>query len=96
MFYTKINKKEISLIDLPIFCRCPRCGKEIEVTADYWDFWGDLDFDPFESAIYCDSCSSEMNAEKEYITENIAESLTHAPHTEAEKILEFVRKYAEI
>ena len=33
---------------------------------------------------------------KHYITEHIADSLTHAPHTEAEKILEFVRKYAEI
>ena len=88
---------ELPMIDTEIYCNYPRCGKEIEMSADYWDYvGGNSDFDPFESAIYCDNCTSDMNEMRDYITEHIADSLTHAPHTEAEKILEFVRKYAEI
>ena len=88
---------ELPMIDTEIYCRCPRCGKEVEISAEYWDFvGGNSDFDPFESAIYCDSCTADMNEMRDYIAENIGESLTHAPHSEAEKILEFVRKYAEI
>ena len=91
------NIQEQPIIDTEIFCNCPHCGKEIEISAEYWDFvGGNSDFDPFESAIYCDSCTADMNEMRDYIAENIAESLTHAPHSEAEKILEFVRKYAEI
>lgn len=102
MIYTKTFDEngtayELPMLDTEIYCNCPRCGKEIEISAEYWDFVGsDSNFDPFDSAIYCDSCTEEMNAERTYIEKNISESLTHAPHSEAEKILEFVRKYAEI
>lgn len=91
------NIQEQPMIDTEIFCNCPRCGKEIEISAEYWDFvGGNSDFDPFESAIYCDSCTADMNEMKEYITEHISASLDHAPSEELAKLLEFTQKYANI
>ena len=98
MIYIKTYDKngtsyELPMIDTEIFCNCPRCGKEIEISADYWDFWGDLDFDPFDSAIYCDNCILDMQEMKDYIAEHISDSLDHAPSEELSKILDFVQKY---
>ena len=91
------NIQEQPMIDTEILCNCPRCGKEIEISAEYWDFVSDdSEFDPFESAIYCDSCTADMNEMRDYINEHIAESLDHAPSEELAKVLEFVQKYSKI
>ena len=88
------NIQEQPMIDTEIFCNCPRCGKEIEISAEYWDFLGgNSNFDPFESAIYCDSCVADMNEMRDYINEHISASLEHAPSEELSKVLDFVQKY---
>lgn len=102
MIYLKTFDKngiacELPMLDTEIYCRCPRCGKEIEISAEYWDFVGsDSNFDPFDSAIYCDSCTADMNEMREYINENISDSLNHAPSEELAKVLDFVQKYSKI
>lgn len=90
------NAQEQPMIDTEIFCNCPRCGKEIEISAEYWDFLNsNSDFDPFESAIYCDNCILDMQEMKEYITEHISDSFEHAPSEELTKVLDFVQKYSK-
>ena len=102
MIYTKTFDENgtayaFPMLDMEIYCRCPRCGKEIEISADYWDFVSsDSNFDPFDSAIYCDNCILDMQEMKEYITEHISASLDHAPSEELAKLLEFTQKYANI
>lgn len=65
MFYVKekINdalsiKTELS--DENVFCRCPRCGAEVQV--DLNEFFGDENFDLFGSELYCDACSQKARS----------------------------------
>ncbi len=60
--YTKIKEKngkakEIMAVDLPFYCRCPECNKEIEISL-YDEIAHNPDFDPYSSMVYCESCSA--------------------------------------
>ena len=60
MFYVKVRLNEDTVLETDITqsnvcCRCPRCGREVNV--DLTAFVGDEDFNPFDSAVLCEDCS---------------------------------------
>ena len=62
MFYVKekINDAVEVTIEIAdnVFCRCPKCGVEVEV--DLSEFIGDKDFDLYGSAVCCEKCSKKF------------------------------------
>ena len=62
MFYVKekINDAVEVTIEIAdnVFCRCPKCGAEVEV--DLSEFIGDKDFDLYGSAVCCEKCSKKF------------------------------------
>ena len=62
MFYVKekINDAVEVRIEIAdnVFCRCPKCGVEVEV--DLSEFIGDKDFDLYGSAVCCEKCSKKF------------------------------------
>ena len=62
MFYVKETINEAVEVKIEIadnvFCRCPKCGVEVEV--DLSDFIGDEDFDFYGSAVCCEKCSKKF------------------------------------
>ena len=69
---TKREVKEVMVVDLPFYCRCPECNKEhsvplFEMIAD------DPDFDPYSSRVYCESCTAVFNEIREDIKHTLAD-----------------------
>lgn len=69
--YTKIKGKngktrEVTVDDLPFYCRCPECNKEIEVSL-FDEIAHNPDFDPYSSRVYCESCTAVFNGIREQI-----------------------------
>jgi uncharacterized protein with PIN domain len=62
VFYVKetINDAVEVTIEIAdnVFCRCPKCGVEVEV--DLSEFIGDKDFDLYGSAVCCEKCSKKF------------------------------------
>lgn len=63
--YTKIREKdgstrEVMAVDLPFYCRCPECNKEIEISL--FDVVAENpDFDPYSTKVYCENCTAVFN-----------------------------------
>ena len=75
MYIKDKDGEKIPLSDIEIFCKCPKCGKEIEKTADFWEYVSQVsDFD-IDSAFYCESCSERFQNERTFINENISAAL---------------------
>ena len=63
MFYVKEQLNDamevsIEINDENVFCRCPRCGTEIQV--DLAEVFADEEIDLFGTAVLCDSCSRKL------------------------------------
>lgn len=69
MFYVKEKISEtadinIEINDENVFCRCPYCGKEVQV--DIADILSDGESDLFCTSVLCDSCTKNVNGDKTY------------------------------
>ncbi len=67
MFYVKetINdavEVKVEINDENVFCRCPRCGTEVQV--DLNEFFGDEDFDLYSTNLLCDECGRKVRCGK--------------------------------
>ena len=63
MFYVKAAidgtvEVKVELHDDNIFCRCPKCGIEVEV--DIAALFHDSDDDLFSTTVFCDKCGKEI------------------------------------
>lgn len=63
MFYVKEQLNDamevsIEINDENVFCRCPRCGTEMQV--DLAEVFADEEIDLFGTAVMCDSCSRKI------------------------------------
>lgn len=63
MFYVKEPISDtieitIEINDENVFCRCPVCGKEVQVNLE--DVLGDGKDDLFGTAVMCEFCSQEL------------------------------------
>lgn len=61
MFYVKTqlarwNEIETEITDKNVFCRCPHCGREVQVNLSW--FAGDEDFDINSTSVLCIPCSA--------------------------------------
>ncbi|MGN0179795.1 MAG: hypothetical protein ACI4DY_10205 [Monoglobaceae bacterium] len=68
MFYVKEKLNDeveipIGINDENVYCRCPKCGAEVQVNLD--EFFGDEDFGLLYSAVYCDECNAKYMEEKD-------------------------------
>lgn len=56
-YYVRGNcGRKLPVTDLTIYTTCPRCGREIDATGDYWDLIS-TGIDPCRSSIYCSKCA---------------------------------------
>lgn len=56
-YYVKGNcGLKLNVTDLTIYTICPRCGREIDATGDYWTLIS-TGIDPQRSSIYCTRCA---------------------------------------
>lgn len=67
MFYvkTQLNNDaaiEVDIIPENVFCRCPRCNREVSV--DLVELARDEEFDLEGCAVLCDDCGEELIARK--------------------------------
>lgn len=65
MFYVKETVSDsmdvtIEINDENVFCRCPRCGDEVQVDLQEILKEGDL----FGTAVFCERCSRKMRGGK--------------------------------
>ena len=62
MFYVKEKINDVMEVSIEIednvFCRCPKCGNEVDVELS--DFIGDKDFDLYSSSVCCSKCSKKF------------------------------------
>ena len=63
MFYVKEQLNDamevsIEINDENVFCRCPRCGTEIQV--DLAEVFADEEIDLFDTAVMCKNCSKKL------------------------------------
>lgn len=62
MFYVKETLNDAMEVTIEIadnvFCRCPKCGAEVEV--DLSDFIGDENFDLYGTSVCCEKCSKKF------------------------------------
>lgn len=61
MFYLKHNGKKLYIEDDNVFTRCPRCGKELNMSLSDAVIDGDLDL--YGTSFYCRKCSERMHTE---------------------------------
>ena len=64
MFYVKEQLNDamefsIEINDENVFCRCPRCGTEIQV--DLAEVFADEEIDLFGTAVMCKNCSKKID-----------------------------------
>lgn len=94
MYIVDKDGEKITLSDIEIFCKCPKCGKEFEKTADFWEYVSqDSDFD-IDSTFYCESCSEAMANNKRFVLENIEDALNHMPAGELKKFVDTVSEFS--
>lgn len=94
MYIVDKDGEKITLSDIEIFCECPKCGKEIEKTADFWEYVSqDSDFD-IDSTFYCESCSEAMANDRRFVLENIEDALNHMPAGELKKFVDAVSEFS--
>lgn len=72
MIYTKTTTNGIQMdtpvSELPLFCKCPVCSKELRMTPyEVQELIQEGNFDIDESAMYCDDCHEEANLLREQI-----------------------------
>ena len=63
MFYAKERMNDamevsIELTDENVFCRCPKCGEEVQVNLE--DVFADGEVDLFGTSVLCDKCSHKV------------------------------------
>ena len=94
MYIKDKDGEKIALIDIEIFCKCPKCGVEIEKTSEFWEYVSQIsDFD-IDSAFYCESCSETMANDRRFVLENIEDALNHMPAGELKKFVDAVSKFS--
>ena len=94
MYIVDKDGEKITLSDIEIFCKCPKCGKEFEKTADFWEYVSqDSDFD-IDSTFYCESCSEAMANDRRFVLENIEDALNHMPAEELKKFVDAVSEFS--
>lgn len=94
--YTKIqvNGKEqpVDVSELEFYCNCPKCGKEVHVDA-FWEWVMDEDFDPYETAAYCDDCHDMLNTMREHVQGMAEEALWNMPANKVEEAYNLLAPY---
>ena len=66
MFYVKetINdavEVKVEINDENVYCRCLRCGAEVQV--DLNEFFGDEDFDLYGTSLFCSDCGRKVRCD---------------------------------
>ncbi len=85
--YTKIKErngktKEVMAVDLPFYCRCPKCNKETEISL-FDEIAHNPDIDPFSSRFYCESCTAVFDE----IRKQVKHTLDNVDNMSAEELL---------
>ena len=94
MYIKDKDGEKITLSDIEIFCECPKCGKEFEKTADFWEYVSQVsDFD-IDSVFCCESCSEAMANDRRFVLENIEDALNHMPAGELKKFVDAVSEFS--
>lgn len=94
MYIVDKDGEKITLSDIEIFCKCPKCGKEFEKTADFWEYVSQVsDFD-IDGGFYCESCSEAMANDRRFVLENIEDALNHMPAEELKKFVDTVSEFS--
>ena len=72
--YIKLNDgNQIDVIDLNFFCKCPVCGCEVAV-PEFFEYFENKNFDPYDSRIYCDNCTRESKTFRQILSAHVPES----------------------
>ncbi len=63
MFYVKEKLNDavevsIEINDENVFCRCPKCGEEVQVNLE--DVFADGEVDLFGTSVLCEECTHEI------------------------------------
>lgn len=95
MIYMKKNGQEAPITDLQMFCKCPECGTEIEMSGRELlklalDFDEGFDFD--SSSLFCDSCTMERVRIREQL-HNVQTAIDKMPLREAAQLVESLKPY---
>lgn len=94
--YVKIkdNGKEIKrkVIDLPFYCTCPCCGKEIELPEYFELITQNEDFDPFEMNLYCDKCNDKTKSLRQSI-KNLIDVVDIMPMDKLREVYGLMARY---
>lgn len=73
MYVKTADGTKIDVIDLNFYCKCPVCGCEVAV-PEFFEFCYDENFDPYDSRIYCDSCTRESKTFSQILSAYVPES----------------------
>ena len=88
---TKNGKvKNTPLSEMPLYCKCPHCGKEVKITAyEVQEFSENGDFNIDESSVYCENCQEKSNS----LRLDITEALHHMPLDKLREAYAMVKPY---
>ena len=88
---TKNGKvKNTPLSEMPLYCKCPQCGKEVKITAyEVQEFSENGEFDIDDSSVYCEECQEETNS----LRMNITDTLHHMPLDKLHKVYKMFEPY---
>ena len=102
MIYAKTTANGISqkipLSELPLFCKCPGCGAEVQ--TDVYDMLeataGFEDFDPDAFGVYCDHCQEEMNTIREHLSGmDVEETIDGMPLDKLKQLCDLTLPYLQ-
>ena len=65
MFYVKsVDGKNLPINEVAIYCNYPKCGKEVNASDLFLEFYKEVeDFDEY-SSIYCEECRPEVTHDR--------------------------------
>ena len=82
--------KNTPLSEMPLYCKCPQCGKEVKITAyEVQEFLETGTFDINDSSVYCEECQKKTNS----LRLDITEALHHIPLNKLKEIYAKVEPY---